>query len=277
MADYKEITVSCKPDFIEILIAEFAAIGFDTFQENESGFTTFVEGEFDAAIIDQVAEQYGVVASFNYSTKDVEKQNWNEEWEKHYEPIVVEEKCIVKAPFHQDVPTYPIELLITPKMSFGTGHHETTYLMLAEMLEMDFHASNVMDAGTGTGVLAILAKKRGAQHVFAFDVDDWCVENTMENAELNHVELHVIKASIEGIEQQPEYDVLLANINKNVLLSQMNYYAGVLRQGGDMLLSGFYTEDIEDIKEQAHQEGFVFEKKRERNNWSMLRFKKVGE
>ena len=123
MADYQEIYVRCQQDFIEILIAEFAALGFDTFQENEDGFTTFVEGEFDSTMLNQLTEQYGTLASFSYLTKDVEKQNWNEEWEKHYEPIVVEEKCIVKAPFHINAPSYPIELLITPKMSFGTGHH----------------------------------------------------------------------------------------------------------------------------------------------------------
>ena len=277
MADYQEIYVRCQQDFIEILIAEFAALGFDTFQENEDGFTTFVEGEFDSTMLNQLTEQYGTLASFSYLTKDVEKQNWNEEWEKHYEPIVVEEECIVKAPFHINAPSYPIELLITPKMSFGTGHHETTYLMLAEMLTMDFGGKHVMDAGTGTGVLAILAKKQGAIRVFAFDVDEWCIENAMENAEANQVAVEVIKASIEGIDLEPLYDVLVANINKNVLMAQMAYYSRALKQGGDLLLSGFYKEDEEDIRELAHQEGFIFERQRERNNWVMLRFKKVGE
>lgn len=276
MAEYQEITVQCRQDFIEILIAEFAAIGFDTFQENENGFVTFWEGEFNESILEGIKTQYEALAQLSVDVHDVEKQNWNEEWEKHYDPIIVEGKCIVKAPFHTDAPTFPIELLITPKMSFGTGHHETTYLMLAEMLEMDFKNKQVMDAGTGTGVLAILASKRGAEHVLAFDIDDWCVENTIENAASNEVDVEAIKASIEGIERDPIYDVLLANINKNVLLAQMSFYANALKAGGCLLLSGFYTEDEEDIKERAHQEGLLFERRRERNNWLMLRLKKVG-
>lgn len=275
MADYQEITVQCSPDFIDILIAEFAVLGFDSFNEEENGFTTFWEGDFNTTILDGLKAQYGEVASFGFTTKVIAKQNWNEEWEKHYEPIVVDEKCIVKAPFHKETATYPLEILITPKMSFGTGHHETTYLMLAEMLNMHLNNMVVMDAGTGTGVLAILAKKQGAAKVFAFDIDDWCVENTEENAETNHVSLKVIKASIEGVEIRPEYNLVLANINKNVLLGQMGHYSRALKQGGYLLLSGFYTEDGEDIKEVAHQEGLVFEHSKERNNWAMLRFRKA--
>lgn len=275
MADYQEIIVHCSPDFIDILIAEFATLGFDTFQEEENGFTTYWEGEFDSSILSEIVEQYNETAAFQFATKDVDKQNWNEEWEKHYNPIVVEEKCIVKAPFHKDAPTYPIELLITPKMSFGTGHHETTHLMLAEMLSMEWQNKSVMDAGTGTGVLAILAKKLGASKVFAFDIDTWCVENTEENAEANNVLIEVIKASIEGVEVNHEYDMVLANINKNVLLDQMAHYSSALKLGGYLFLSGFYQEDVDDIKEVAHQEGLVFDHSRERNNWAMVRFRKA--
>ena len=191
---YQEFTITCQPEFTEILIAEFGALGFDTFQENEAGFITFWEGDFDTNLLNTLAERYVHSTSFTYSTKETVKQNWNKEWEKNYDPIIIDETCVVKAAFHTELPPYPIELIITPKMSFGTGHHETTHLMLAEMLTIDFNDKKVMDAGTGTGVLAILAKKQGASSVFAFDIDAWCVENTAENAAVNGVEVKVVKA-----------------------------------------------------------------------------------
>ena len=275
MADYQEINVYCHSDFTDILIAEMASLGFDTFQENGTGFTTFCEGEFDLHLLDDISDQYGAMASFSYALKEVDKQNWNEEWEKHYDPIVVENKCIVRAAFHSNLPNYPIELIITPKMSFGTGHHETTYMMLAEMLQLNFKEKSVMDAGTGTGVLAILAKKQGASTVFAFDIDDWCVENSLENKEVNNVQIEVVKASIEELEMVSKYDIISANINKNILLAQMTYYQKALNPGGILLLSGFYVEDIEDIKNRAQQEKLVMESYRERNKWAMARFSKI--
>lgn len=270
--NYQEFTISCHPDFIEILIAEFGALGFDTFQENETGFITFLEGEFDVNLLNELSNRYLESASFSYSIKETIKQNWNKEWEKNYDPIIIDETCVVKAAFHTDLPPYPIELIITPKMSFGTGHHETTHLMLAEILTLNFTGKKVLDAGTGTGVLAILAKKLGASSVFAFDIDDWCVENTDENAKVNGVEVEVIKASIEDVNAKGEYDVVLANINKNVLLGQMQYYKRALSSGGNLLLSGFYSEDLEDIKQKATEVGLKFQKYEVRNNWTMARF-----
>jgi len=274
MAQYNEITVKCQLDFVDILIAEFSVLGFDTFLENEQGFITYSEEIQQPSLFNSIKDQYGDLASFSYYIKKIEKQNWNEEWEKNYEPIIVEETCVVKAAFHTNLPSYPIELIITPKMSFGTGHHETTYSMLAEMLTMDFKGKQVMDAGTGTGVLAILAQKQGASKTFAFDIDDWCVENTLENAEVNKVEVVAITASIETLELTPLYDVVLANINKNILLAQMNYYHHALKKDGDLLLSGFYLEDLEDIKQKAEEVGLQFINNRVRNNWTMARFKK---
>lgn len=269
---YQEFTITCQPEFTEILIAEFGAIGFDTFQENEAGFITFWEGDTDTNLLNELTDRYAQSAGFAFSIKETVKQNWNKEWEKNYDPIIIDETCIVKAAFHTDLPSYPIELIITPKMSFGTGHHETTHLMLAEMLTMDFEKQKVMDAGTGTGVLAILAKKQGASSVFAFDIDDWCVENTAENAEVNEVEVKVIKASIEEVEPKEHYDVVLANINKNILLNQMRHYKRVLSVGGTLLLSGFYIEDLEDIKQSGVDAGLKFLQHKTRNNWTMARF-----
>lgn len=270
--NYHEFAIRCHPDFIDILIAEFSGLGFDTFQENESGFITYLEGTFESNLLEDLSDRYSDSASFTYSIKETEKQNWNKEWEKNYDPIIIDETCVVKAPFHTELPPYPIELIITPKMSFGTGHHETTYLMLAEMLTIDFKGKKVLDAGTGTGVLAILAKIKEASSVFAFDIDDWCVENTAENANENGVEVEVIKASIEDINLKHEYDVVLANINKNILLSQMKYYKKALHNKGTLLLSGFYEDDLKDIKKCAQEANLEFVHHNVRNNWTMARF-----
>ena len=270
--NYQEFTIICNPDFVEILIAEFSVVGFDTFQENENGFVTHWEGDFDPNLLEDISNRYSESAAYTVSQKQTEKQNWNKEWEKNYDPIIIDETCVVKAPFHTDLPPYPIELIITPKMSFGTGHHETTHLMLAEMLTLDLSKKKVLDAGTGTGVLAILAKIKEASSVFAFDIDDWCVENTAENAEVNGVEVDVINASIEDIELKPEYDVVLANINKNILLSQMKYYKKALGTNGTLLLSGFYEDDLKDIKKCAQEANLEFAHHKVRNNWTMARF-----
>ncbi len=269
---YQEFTITCKTEFIEILIAEFDAVGFDTFQETETGFITFWEEDYDANLLSDLSERYSKSASFTFSIKETVKQNWNKEWEKNYDPIIIDETCIVKAAFHTHLPPYPIELIITPKMSFGTGHHETTYLMLAEMLTLEFREKKVLDAGTGTGVLAILAKKQGAISAFAFDIDNWCVENTNENADANGVEVNVIKASIEDVYLNNTYNVVLANINKNVLLSQMHYYKQALSKDGILLLSGFYETDLEDIKASALKANLAFQHYKVRNNWTMARF-----
>ncbi|MCF6352262.1 MAG: 50S ribosomal protein L11 methyltransferase [Cyclobacteriaceae bacterium] len=271
---YLEFTINCNPTFTEILIAEFSELGFDTFQETEAGFITFLESEFDKTLLNDLKERYAVPANFSYTQKETIKQNWNRAWEKNYDPIIIDDTCVVKAPFHTNLPTYPIELIITPKMSFGTGHHETTHLMLTEMLTLDFKKKKVMDVGTGTGVLAILAKKQKAQSVLAFDIDDWCVENTVENAGVNGVVLEVKKASIENIDLKGGYDIVLANINKNVLISQMNYYKKSLNaKGGTILLSGFYKTDLKDIIKHAKEVELNYVHHKVRNNWTMARFK----
>ncbi len=271
---YQEFTITCRPEFTEILIAEFSTLGFDTFQETATGFITFLEEEFNEALLNDIHERYSSTANFSFVHKETIKQNWNKEWEKNYDPIIIDETCVVKAPFHTHLPVYPIELIITPKMSFGTGHHETTHLMLAEMLTLDVKDKSVMDAGTGTGVLAILAKKQGAKSVFAFDIDDWCVENTMENAEVNNVRVQVVKASIEEVKIDNGYDVILANINKNILISQMHYYKKSLSaKGGTVLLSGFYETDLGDIIKCAKEVNLDYVHHKVRNKWTMARFK----
>lgn len=270
MEQYIQFTIICAQAFTDILIAEFAQLGFDTFVETNHGFVTYNTVNFDTKSIAPLIKKYGLTAQFSYTTTPVKKKNWNEEWEKNYEPIIVENKCIVKAPFHNNLPTYSLEILITPKMSFGTGHHETTYLMLAEMLKINMAKKSVLDAGTGTGVLSILAKKLEAKHVLAFDIDDWCVENALENANDNNLKLEVVLASIEDLELENSYDIILANINKNILLKQMGYYRKALKPGGLVLLSGFYAADLNDIVEKANQYQLKYEHHQAKNNWAMV-------
>lgn len=272
MDNYQEFSITCDPDFVEILMAEFTELRFDTFLENKNGFITYWEGDYDTNLLDALSHKYSESALFTYTIKDTIKQNWNNIWEKNYDPILIGDSCIVKAPFHTNLPSYPVELIITPKMSFGTGHHETTHLMLAEMLLMDFNGKFLMDVGTGTGVLAILAKKQGATTSFAFDIDDWCIENATENAVVNGVEIEVTKASIEDIDLSRKFDIVVANITKNIVLSQMPYYKKVLKKGGTLLVSGFYQEDLDDIKEKAAEVSLSFQHHSVRNNWTMARF-----
>ena len=271
MADYQEIYVRCQQDFIEILIAEFAALGFDTFQENEDGFTTFVEGEFDSTMLDQLTEQYGTLASFSYLTKDVEKQNWNEEWEKSYEPIIVDNRCLIRAEFHNIEQSFPYVITITPKMSFGTGHHQTTYLMIKSQLDIDFENKVVMDAGCGTAILSIMASMRGARKVEAFDIDEWSVINGKENIEVNQcVNINLAQGQISDLSFDDNFDIILANINKNVLLHEMPQYSAYLVDDGFLLLSGFYEKDIPDLMSRARQYNLHQVQSDVREGWASL-------
>lgn len=266
------ISVKCTPDLSDILIAELFALGFDSFQEFEDGF----EGSCDQS---QFSEQSlkDLLSSHthaSYAIKTQEKVNWNEEWEKNYEPIVIEDKCIVRATFHPKSKDYEHEIIINPKMSFGTGHHATTYQMLAYQLEIDFLGKSVLDVGCGTGVLSIMAHKLGAKNIVATDIDDWCIENSEENFSLNEMSNYdLIKGEIDVVEKS-EFDIIIANINKNVLMAQIEAYSQKLVNGGSLLLSGFYVDDEQDLIEKAKEFGLSKKTETNRENWAMLAFTK---
>ncbi|MDV7391686.1 50S ribosomal protein L11 methyltransferase, partial [Arthrospira platensis SPKY1] len=199
--------------------------------------------------------------------------NWNETWEKNFEPIRIDERCRIRAPFH-DYENVEIDIIIEPKMSFGTGHHETTHLMSSFLLDMDLQNKKTLDMGCGTSILAILAAKKGAMPVDAIDIDPWCVENSMENIERNDCSLiRVLEGVAENIPAR-DYDVIIANINRNILLEDMERYANAMKAGGVLLLSGFYEHDIEDISKKCVDLGFNFLEKRLRNQWASLKFEK---
>lgn len=272
---YFNVKIICKPELTEILIAELSVINYDSMMETEGGLEAYIKKEdFDKSELNQLQEKYAS-GFVEFEVEEVEERNWNEEWEKNYEPIRVEDKILVRAAFHQPDPNVNFDLLITPKMSFGTGHHATTYMMLKQQLEVDHKNKRVLDAGCGTAILAIMAEKLGASQVVAYDIDSWCVENALENITLNNcvnVEIHggtIDSAGIEG-----EFDIILANINKNVLIEEMPDYAKSLKSRGKIIFSGFYTSDENDIKSKANQHDLLFLTGVERNSWSSLIFEK---
>lgn len=262
------LTIVCDEEKRELLIAELSLFPFDAFEETETGLLASCEEEdWTPEEIAPLMERYEVA----FTTERVEKVNWNEEWEKHYDPVIVDQSCIVRATFHAPRPEFPYEIIITPKMSFGTGHHATTYQVLKYQLTLDFTGKKVIDVGCGTGALAIMAFKRGATDISAVDIDEWCIENSTENFSLNDCPfIQPVLGGIEAIPESEQFDIILANINKNVLLSQMADYKNRLAQGGKLILSGFYVEDIPDLLNLAEKLGLTYLDQTDKDRWAML-------
>jgi ribosomal protein L11 methyltransferase len=258
------------------LVAELAELGFDSFEENSGGFSAYIEEEkMDFSGIKILLEKYAALTPLSYALQKIAKENWNQTWESNYKAIVVDDQVLIKTPFHAIEEEYPIVLTIIPKMSFGTGHHATTSQMISMLLKHSVKNKMVIDAGTGTGILAIMAEKMGASSVFGFDNDQWCIENSKENFELNHcskciVELHdsLIKCN------KKNADVILANINKNVILAELPAYYSALNPESDLFLSGFYLEDVVDIDNMAVSLGFQMNDQTEKDGWACLLYKK---
>ncbi|MGC4021431.1 MAG: 50S ribosomal protein L11 methyltransferase [Cyclobacteriaceae bacterium] len=269
---YTRLQVVCDLEFAEILMAEVAEAGFDTFMETENGFEAYVENEkFDVGSIELIKEKYKHVSPLLFYQDRIQKQNWNEEWEKNVEPIFVEDKILVRAEFHKIEKKFPYEIIITPKMSFGTGHHQTTYLMLKNQLHINHTDKRVMDAGCGTAILSIMASKLGAKFVEAFDIDEWSVVNGKENAQINHCEnINIRQGKIADLTFDSSFHVILANINKNILLLEMKSYSDYLLPGGYLLLSGFYENDIDDLKSEASKFGLTEVNRDNRESWACL-------
>ena len=230
----------------------------------------------EASQIEELFQQYESLTSVTYELGSVEKENWNADWEKNYQPIEVEDKILVRADFHPPNPKFHIEIVVTPKMSFGTGHHETTYQMLNLMHDMDLKYAEVLDAGCGTGILAILAAIKGAVKVDAYDIDEWAVENTKENFSLNSIDNSIYKVwqgEVQTIPQESVYDLILANINKNILLADIQYLQKHIKKDGFLMLSGFYEYDIQDILNECEKYSLELVNQSTRNQWSALLLK----
>ncbi|MFT7248792.1 MAG: ribosomal protein L11 methyltransferase [Arcticibacterium sp.] len=273
--DYFEANIEVNAEFGEILIAELAEIGFDTFLENDSGLQSYITEElFDDIQFKLLMEEYASKTKLFYSLKKIAKQNWNAEWESSFDPIEVEDKILVRAHFHKSKPGFNHEIIITPKMSFGTGHHETTSQMMAMQLEIDHSKKTVLDVGTGTGILAILAEKLGATKIKAFDIDEWSVENTKENIQLNNCQnIEISQGTIED-ESDYDYDIILANINRNILLDEIGIYSKFLKDKGILLLSGFYEKDISEIEACCSEHRLKKTKHISKKEWAAVVFSK---
>ncbi|MGB5322022.1 50S ribosomal protein L11 methyltransferase [Lutimonas sp.] len=257
---------------IDILVAELGQVGFESFTENPDGVEAYIQkADWNASLLDDIQILQSEEVTFSYDVKEIEQVNWNEEWEKNFEPIVVADQVSVRAPFHKN-PGLQYDIVIEPKMSFGTGHHETTHLMIQHLMELDLHGKKVLDMGCGTGILAIFAEMKGAASVDAIDIDNWCYENSLENVERNNCHHISVFEGDSSLLKSSAYDVIIANINRNILLQDMPVYTDSLKENGILLLSGFYTEDIEKINASAETNGLKQDKKLTRNNWVGLKY-----
>lgn len=257
----------------EILIAELGYAGFESFVETEEGVKAYIQkGDWNQDILNDINILDSTEFKIEYKYSEIEQVNWNLEWEKNFDPIEVDNKCTVRAPFHPKR-NFEYEIVIEPKMSFGTGHHETTFMMLQFILENDFKNKTVLDMGCGTAVLAILAEMRGATKIDAIDIDEWCFENSIENIDRNSCKNISVRLGDASILSGKKYDMIIANINRNILLNDMEVYQKCLNQGGYLFLSGFYEEDLSLITECCNNLGLDFVENKEKNRWVAAKFK----
>ncbi len=275
--NYIELQLTVSPDFADILTAELAELGFESFTETDEGLNAYApEDDFDADEVADLVARYQAQTAIAYTVTSLEKKNWNAEWEQNYQPIEVvtdAQSVRVRASFHEPDSRFTHDLLINPKMSFGTGHHETTHMMMQHQLGLNQAGRKVLDVGSGTGILAILAVKLGATDALAFDIEEWAVENAIENAALNHCpQVRVFGGTIDGVPADEQFDVVLANINRNVLLADIPAYVAHLVPGGHLLVSGFYEHDAPDITQKAIEAGLSVVTQLTRNQWASVLF-----
>ncbi|MEG3656908.1 50S ribosomal protein L11 methyltransferase [Arenibacter palladensis] len=256
----------------DILIAELGEVQFESFVETEDGVQAYIKKEdWYPNILDGLQILSNPLFNIDYDYSEIEQENWNATWESNFNPIQVGDQCVVRAPFH-DKPEVDYDIVIEPKMSFGTGHHETTYMMLQHILDHDFKGKSVLDMGSGTGVLAILAAMKGAVAIDAIDIDNWCYLNAKENVERNNCSyINVYEGTADLLTDQ-RYDIIIANINRNILLEDIPTYVKCLKKGGILFVSGFYKEDIPQISERCKEVGLKFEKNLEKNNWVAVKY-----
>ena len=268
-------TVTPKEPATEILIAELGAVGFESFVENKNGVTAYIQKEdWDSTILDAIFVLKSDEFLIEYNQNEVEQTNWNAEWEKNFTPIQVDELVSIRAPFHEN-PNLKYDIIIEPKMSFGTGHHETTHMMVQHLLQLDLENKKTLDMGCGTGILAIFAEMKGAKPIDAIDIDNWCYENSTENVTRNNCHNISVYEGESSLLVNKKYDVIIANINRNILLMDMEVYTNCLNEKGVLLLSGFYEEDIPIIDAEVSKYNLKLETFIQRNNWVALKYNKL--
>lgn len=260
MNDYNSVRINvspCSEDITDLIAAFLADAGFESFEPDSSGVTCYIRATEDAEeIASNALKEFPIPISFDISSEFIEGEDWNAEWEKNYfKPIVIGDQCVIHSTFHTDVPKAKYDIVIDPKMAFGTGHHDTTSQMIQLILKLDLKEKNVIDVGTGTGILAIIAKMRKASDVFGIEIDEPAYLNALDHAKLNNVDVKILHGDASLIKNLPLADFLFANINRNIITSDIDRYAAALKEGGEMLLSGFYESDIPIIEAAASEYG----------------------
>jgi len=265
-------TVEPKELGSEILIAELGEKAFESFIETENGISAYIQKDlWSEDILENIQILDSEEFTITHTVEEIDQVNWNEEWEKNFEAIDVDGKCHVRAPFHPKTEA-EFDIIIEPKMSFGTGHHETTHMMIQHLLDMNVEGMKTLDMGCGTAILAILAEMKGAKPIDAIDIDNWCYLNSIENAERNNCKEITVYEGDAALLKDKKYDLIIANINRNILLNDMQAYVNCLNPNGTILFSGFYNEDIPFIDASCTEKGLTFVKKLERNNWVSLKY-----
>lgn len=276
--NYIELCISVEPKDLgtDLLIAQLSDLGFESFVDTDTGFSAFIkEEQYADDQVNALFSDYSELLQISKSAKVIPQQNWNKEWESSFQPIEVDGKCYIRAPFHEAKKGFIYDIIIEPKMSFGTGHHHTTQLMIQKLMKLDVKNKSLLDMGCGTGVLAILAAMVGANPITAIDIDDWSYENTVENLQKNNInKAFVHKGNAQLIVGKLFYTIL-ANINKNVLLADMPTYVKSLEKGGNLVLSGFFETDASEIKTKATELGLKFEEMVVNDQWTMIHFIKT--
>ena len=258
---------------MEILIAELSDLGFESFIEEEEGLKAYIQGDdFSVEALSDLFVLQNTEFTISYKLKIIPEENWNAKWESDYDSVLIDHRCYIRAPFHPSKPEVEFEILIEPKMSFGTAHHETTSQMIQLLMDEDVTNKSVLDMGCGTAVLAILAKLKKADKVVAIDNDEWAYNNALENVNVNGFSDIIVQQGDASLLQDQTFDLILANINKNILLADMKSYSNVLLNGGVILFSGFYENDLNDIKTKALECGLSYKTQLVDNNWVAAKF-----
>lgn len=276
---YLEVTFTthpCNETVNDVVSALAGDIGFESFVECEGGIQAYIQQAlFNKEVLDEMISEFPIPnAKVEYTVKEAEDKNWNEEWEKNFfQPIIIGDRCVIHSTFHRDIPQAEYDIVINPQMAFGTGHHETTSLIIGELLDNDLQGKSLLDMGCGTSILAILARMRGAAPCTAVDIDEWCVRNSLENIELNGVDrISVFQGDASLLKDQGPFDVIIANINRNILLNDMKRYVSCMHPGSELYMSGFYVDDIPVIQAEAEHNGLRFVHHKEKNRWAAVKF-----
>lgn len=275
--NYIEVTVTFAQNepWKEIFTSLLADIGFESFMDgdNHELLAYIQENQYDQSLLEETLTEHGMAVDLSYKTAKIESQDWNSVWESNYAPVMIGESCYIRAPFHEARPEVPYEIIIEPKMSFGTAHHETTSMMIEYLLEENVAGKSLLDMGAGTGILAILAHKRGASSIIAIDNDEWAYRNNLENNTKNNIDdMTVILGDAQDIPAQ-QFDIIFANINRNILNNDIPAYAKVLKSGGKLFLSGFYVDqDLDILRNRCAEFDIIFVNNKEKNSWASAQF-----